>query len=358
MAKNLVSTTRQESISLSNNDKMGLISTMATMLTAGIPILETIDSLLDDAKGNSLKILKTVREDLMQGKPLYASFTRFPNVFNKVTVNIIKASEEAGKLDVVLKDIRDQIKKDMEFMDKVKSALTYPIVIFFVFMGVMLVILIVVIPKIATVFTQLKVTLPLPTQILIFASKAITGYPIAVILVLGATVIGGITLYRVQRKAILNFIYSLPVISSLIKQIDLTRFSRSMYLLLVSGITITSALELSEDVVLRSDISKAISFAKETILSGKKLSEAFKQKKTIFPGIIIKIIEAGEKTGTLDKSMQDIAEYMDYQVTSTLKTVTTLLEPLMLVVVGLLVGGMMMSIIAPIYGLISQVGGR
>jgi type IV pilus assembly protein PilC len=128
--------------------------------------------------------------------------------------------------------------------------------------------------------------------------------------------------------------------------------------LLSSGITITSALELSENVVLRTDISKSIVYAKETIMSGKKLSEAFKQRKSIFPGIIIKIIEAGEKTGTLDKSMQDIAEYMDYEVTNTLKTVTTLLEPLMLVFVGFLVGGMMMSIIAPIYGLISQVGGK
>lgn len=350
--------TSQKKISLSNNEKLGLISTMATMLTAGIPILETVDSLMDDAKGNTQKILKTVREDLMQGKPLYISFSRFPNVFNTVTINIIKSSEEAGTLDVVLKDIRNQIQKDMEFMDKVKSALTYPVIIFFVFLIVMLVILIVVIPKIATVFLQLRVNLPLPTKILIFLSKTITGYPIPVIIGSIAVIAGIVALYRWQKKVILGAIFSLPVVSTLIKQIDLTRFSRSMYLLLTSGITITSALELSEDVVLRQDISKAITFAKETILSGKKLSEAFKQKKSIFPGIIIKIIEAGEKTGTLEKSMQDIADYMDYQVTNTLKTVTSLLEPLMLVIVGFLVGGMMMSIIAPIYGLISQVGGR
>lgn len=359
MEKKVVPTTGiQKSITLSNNEKLSLISTMATMLTAGIPILETVDSLLDDAKGNLKKILETIRADLMQGKPLYTSFARFPNVFNSVTVNIVKASEEAGKLDVVLKDIRDQIRKDMEFMDKVKSALTYPVVIFGVFMVVMIVILVVVIPKIGTVFTQLRVNLPLPTRVLIFISKAITGNPIAVLLGLLAFIIGVVVIFKLQKKAILRFFFSLPLISTLVKQIDLTRFSRSMYLLLTSGITITQALELSEDVVLRTDISKSIVFAKETIMSGKKLSEAFKQRKTIFPGIIIKIIEAGEKTGTLDKSMEDIADYMDYQVTNTLKTVTSLLEPIMLVFVGFLVGGMMMSIIAPIYGLISQVGGR
>lgn len=345
-------------ITLSNNEKLAFISTMATMLTAGIPILETIDSLLDDAKGNMRKVLEAIRADLMQGNSLSSSFARFPNVFDKVTVNIVKASEEAGKLDVVLKDLRAQIQKDMEFIDKVKSALAYPIVVFFVFVGIMLVILVVVIPKIATVFGQLKVTLPLPTKILIFLSRSITSDPLGAIIGVFSLGAGMVFLYRWQQKAFLSFIYSLPLISSLIKQIDLTRFSRSMYLLLTSGITITSALQLAEDVVLRRDVSKSIAFAHEKILSGEKLSDAFKKQKTIFPAIMIKIIEAGEKTGTLDKSMQDMAEYMDYQVSNTLKTVTTMLEPLMLVVVGLLVGGMMLSIIAPIYGLISQVGAR
>lgn len=356
MVKKNVQIGKQERISLSNNEKLGLISTMATMLTAGIPILETVDSVLDDSKGSTRKIMEAVREDLMQGKPLYASFARFPNVFNNVTVNIVKASEEAGKLDVVLKDVRDQIRKDMEFMDKVKSALTYPIVIFFVFLAVMLVILIVVIPKIATVFKQLHANLPLPTQIMIAMSSAITGNPLLVLLGVAACIAGIVTLYRMQRKAILTFIYSLPLISTLIKQIDLTRFSRSMYLLLTSGITITSALELAEDVVLRRDVSQSISYAKDTILSGKKLSEAFKQKRKIFPGILIKIIEAGEKTGTLEKSMQESAEYLDYQVSDKLSTLTALLEPVMLVVVAILVGSMMVAIIGPIYGLIGQIG--
>jgi len=115
---------------------------------------------------------------------------------------------------------------------------------------------------------------------------------------------------------------------------------------------------VTEEVVVKKDIEKAIVHAKDAVLSGKKLSEGFKASKKIIPGIIIKITEAGEKTGSLDKSMQDISEYLDYEVSGTLKTVTTLLEPIMLVFVGVLVGAMMLSIIAPIYGLISQVGAR
>lgn len=346
-----------KNVTISNNEKLSLFSTLSTMINAGIPILEAIDSIIEDSKGNTKKIIESVRDDLIQGKSLSVAFSKFPSVFDKVTINVVKASEEAGTLEVVLKDLKIQLQKDMAFMDNVKSAVTYPIIIFVLFIIVMLIILVAVIPKIATVFISLRVNLPLPTQILIFMSNIILHYTIPLVLGVILLVSSLIALFKFKKSLVLGFIFSLPLISNLVKEIDLVRFSRGMYLLLNSGITITSALILGQEIVMRKDISKAILVAEETILSGKKLSEAFKDKKTIFPGIVIKIIEAGEKTGTLDKSMEEIAEYMDYQVNSTLKTVISLLEPLMLVFVGLLVGGMMMSIIGPIYGLISQVGG-
>lgn len=347
----------KKSITISSGEKLSLIGTFSTMINAGIPILETMDSLLEDAKGNTKKILESMRADVVQGESLYIALSKFPSVFDKVTVSVIKASEEAGTLDVVLKDLKIQIQKDIEFGDSVKSAITYPIVIFVMFLAVLILILVIVVPKIATVFLSLRVALPLPTRILIFASNIILHQTIPLLAVLIFINGGMLFLYKTRKQLVLNAIFSLPFVSKLIKEIDLARFFRSMYLLLTSGITITSALELTKDVVLRSDISHAISYGQETVSAGKKLSEAFKEKKNIFPAIILKILEAGEKTGTLDKSMEEISNYMDYQVSSTLKTLIALLEPLMLVVVGVLVGGMMMSIIAPIYGLISQVGG-
>jgi type IV pilus assembly protein PilC len=345
-----------KNLRISNNEKLSLFSSLSTMINAGIPILESLDSLLDDSKGNTKKVLQSVRNDLVQGKSLSTAFSAFPLVFDKVTTSVIKASEEAGTLDVVLKDLKAQLQKDMEFMDNVKAAITYPIVILFLFLAVLLLILIVVIPKIAVVFISLRVKLPLPTQVLIFMSDLILHYTIPTLIVLAVLIGGSIFLFRVKRSFVLNFIFSFPVISTLVKQIDLVRFARSMYLLLSSGITITAALALAQEIVMRKDVGKVISKSQETVLGGKKLSEAFKNTKNIFPSIVIKIIEAGEKTGTLDESMKEIAEYMDYQVNSTLKTLLSLLEPLMLIFVGVLVGGMMMSIIAPIYGLISQVG--
>ena len=150
----------------------------------------------------------------------------------------------------------------------------------------------------------------------------------------------------------------MPYISHLAEEIDLTRFTRSLYLLLTAGLPITTALELTEKVVVKPKIQRAIKHTKLVVLGGKKLSQGLKDNRSVVPPIMIKIIEAGEKSGSLDSSMLDVSEYLDYQVSSSLKTLTALIEPLMLVLVGILVGGMMLAIIAPIYSLIGQVGAR
>lgn len=346
----------ESQVSLSNSDKVALIGSLATMLSAGIPILDVVNSLLEDAKGGQLKILTSLHEDLMQGKHVYVTFSKYPRVFDKVTVSVIKASEEAGTLDVTLRDLKQTVQKEIEFADKVRSAMVYPIFIVFVFMAVLLMILVVVVPKISQVFLRLRVQLPLPTRILIFMSDLLVKNTLLVFIGLGIIIGGFIFLYRRQRGMIMELLYGLPIVSLLIQEMDITRFSRSLHLLLSSGLPITAALELTSDVVIRKRTADIIRTSREMVFAGKKLSEGFRAAKGYIPTLMIKLMEAGEKTGTLDKSMLDISEYYDYEVTNTLKTLTALLEPIMLVAVGIVVGGMMLAIIAPIYNLIGQVG--
>lgn len=349
---------RFENITLSDSEKISFVSNLSTMLSAGVSILELVNSLLEDAKGSQKKILETLRDDLTQGNRLYSSFAKFPAVFDQVTVNIIRAAEEAGTLEITLKDLKENIKKEIEFSDKVKSALAYPILIMVVFSGVLLMILTFIMPKIATVFSQLKINLPLPTRVLIFVSNMLLTYTVPIVVTVALVIVGLFLFYKTQKRLLLSLLVSLPIISNLAKEIDLTKFSRSLSLLLAAGIPINTALELTQDVVMKKEIAKAIAHSKDVVLAGKRLSEGLKEAKAIIPNIMIKITEAGEKSGSLEKSMQDISEYLDYQVTKTLKTTTTLIEPIMLIFVGVLIGGMMLSIIAPIYGLIGQVGAR
>lgn len=343
-------------VSLSANEKIALISNLHTMLAAGIPILETIDSLLEDSKGTQKKLLQTMRQDLGQGQHMYVTFAKFPKIFDKVTISIIKSAEESGTLDTSLNDLRINIKKEIEFNDKIQSALIYPAFIFVVFIVVMVVILVVVIPKISSVFSQLNVTLPLPTKILIFLSNALLTYtvPIVTIVIIFAATI--FYFFKKNRTFFVRMLTSLPLVSTLTQQIDLTRFTRSLYLLLSAGIPITVALELTQNVVIKKNVANAIKHAKNYVYGGKKLSEGFRDSSKVIPPIMIKIIEAGERSGSLDKSMLDVSEFLDYQVSSSLKTLTALIEPIMVVGVGILVGGMMMAIIAPIYQMIGQIG--
>jgi type II secretory pathway component PulF len=351
-------TNQNKKIRLSAGDKIALISNLATMLSAGIPILEAVGNLMEDSKGNVKKVLQTLSEDLTEGHQVNYSLAKFPNVFDKVTINVVKASEEAGTLDVTLKDLRDNLRKQNEFADTVRSALMYPMFIMGVFVLVLLVNLIFVVPKIATVFKNLKVPLPVPTQIMVATSDFMTQNTTLFLLILAGIVLLIIYMFSQQRNFLLNILYSLPGVSELVKLIDITQLSRSMYLLLTSGISIIAALELAQDIVMRNETRKMVMKSKELILSGKTFSEGLRTAKNYVPTIMIKLVETGEKTGTLDKSMQDISEYYDYQVSNSLKSLTAMLEPIMLVVVGLVVGGMMISIIAPIYGLISNVSPR
>lgn len=349
---------KTENLSITSSEKMGLLISLSTMLASGITIVESVDSILEDAKGNFKIFLTILKTDIQQGKRIYASLGKFPNIFDKVTVSIIKAAEEAGTLDTTLKQVRINSQKDSEFMDRVKSALMYPMFIFGVFVAVFFMILVVVIPKMSTVFLQLKLSLPLPTKILIFMSNFLIKSTLPLLVGLLGFIAIIVFLYKTKKKEFIQLIFSLPGIDKLVQKVDLTRITRSLYMLLNSGITITYAMELVEEIVINKKIAAMVAYSRTVIASGKNFSEALKKHKEVVPSLIIKIIEAGEKSGSLEKSFLEVSQYLDYEVSQSLKSFTSLLEPIMIVFIGVLVGGMMLSIIAPIYGLISQVGAK
>lgn len=344
-------------IGISNSDKLAFFSNFSTMLSAGIPILETVNSLLEDAKGNQKKFLEELRDDLKQGKRIHDTFDKFPKIFDKVTINIINAAEQAGTLDITLKDLKEKIKKEMEFNDKIRAALIYPFILLVLFSSVMLIILLFVVPKLASIFTRMDVPLPLPTKILFFLSSTLIDHTITVVVGSGIIIAGIVIFYKTQKHFIVSVFTSLPFIKGLARDIDLTRFTQSLSLLLSAGITIIQALELTESVVIRKEIANLISHSQQKILAGEKLSNGLKDARAIVPTIIIKMTEAGEKSGSLEKTMQEASEYLNARVTIRLQALTILIEPIMLVLAGVVIGGMMLSLFAPIYGLIGSIGG-
>lgn len=345
-------------IQIPANVKLNLLSNFVTMLKAGIPIITAVETLLEEAKSGEKVILQQMHTDLTAGKNLADSLSLFPKVFDKVVVNLVQVAEQSGTLELTLNDLVKTVRKDIEFMDKVKGALFYPSIVMVVFAGVFIMILTVVMPKISQVFTRMNVDLPLPTRIMIASSELLlTQWPYIVAgLAIASALL--VVLFKAQRQRFTRTVLSLPGVSILSRQIDVTRFTRSMHLLLTCGVPITEALTLAGGVVFTRQVKDAIDNGLSSASSGLPFSAGLRTKHSPFPVMMTKLIEVGEQTGTLDKAVQDVSEHMEYQVQKTLGKLTMMLEPIMLVFVGVIVGGMMMSIIGPIYGMIGQVGGR
>lgn len=343
------------SIRLKSSEKLEMISNLGAMLSAGIPLLESVDALLEGSRGKLKTVLVKLRKDLESGKTISDSLANFPDSFDAIAINLIHGGEQAGNLEEILKDLAETTRRDIEFSSRVKGALAYPIFVGIIFVIIMTVILSFVIPRIAQVFTKLSVVIPLPTKILIVMSNFLLAYWSWIIVGAVLAAVLGTLAYRARRRQMISLFSTLPFIRTLAREIDLVRFTRSAALLLNSGIPISKALELSRDVLLRTELIDLIEFSRQEVIRGKRLSEALKSKSGLIPQILIRMIAAGEKSGKLEQSFQEAADYFDQRVTATIKSLATLLEPILLVVVGIAVGGIMISIIAPIYQLVGQI---
>lgn len=349
---------KKNAVKLSTAEKLSLFSNLATMMAAGIPILEAAESLVSESKAAQQVFLTTFIANLKQGKKISDSLQLFDHTFDQATISVMKAAEESGKLEEALNDLTINYKKQAEFNAKIRSALTYPFLVMLVFVGVVVMILMVVMPRVSDVFKRLNIVLPLLTRILIFLSDllvkntAVIGFAALFLIVLF------IILIRWQGRTVKRFLLRVPGLRKFGQEVDLAVFSRTMALLLSAGIPITEAIELSKSSIVNNKILQAITTTHQFVTNGRPLSEGLQKHAHLFPVIMRRMIESGEKSGTLEKAMQDAADFFESRVEASVKQMTTLLEPLLLVVIGLLVGGMMLAILTPIYGLIGQLGAR
>jgi type IV pilus assembly protein PilC len=342
---------------LQKKDQLEVISNLATMLTAGIPIFDAVDSLREESKGALRKVLNVLHDSLAEGHPLSHGMEKLPRIFDPVTVNLIKAAEESGTLEQTLKDLTVSIKKEQAFNDQLKSSLTYPTFVFVIFVAVLAFILCFVVPRLGRVFSGMA-DLPPATEFLLSASQFLRGNFIAIILVTVVVIVGISVFYQARRREVLSALLSLPGLRKLGQEIDLANFSRSMGMLLSAGIPVAEALNFSAAVVSKKEVRRMIERMSRDVDAGHSLARGMRASKGVAPAMMVRITETAEASGALESSMKDLSDYFETQVSRRLRKAATLLEPVMLVVMGLLVGGMMLAVIAPIYNLIGQLSGR
>ena len=340
---------------LSYLDKINFAENLGTMIKAGVNLSEALSVLAEESENPRFKIiLGDLKFAVENGQPLSEGLKNYQDDFNEIFINMIKAGEASGKIEESLKRLSVQLKKEYSLIAKIKGALIYPFVLIGGVVGVLILIITFVVPKLAAVFSGSSYRLPFTTKVLFALSSVASRSPILTIVILVIIIIGAGLILRISRvkKFFSNLLFRIPITSKLFRQIEIVRFCRTTGELLASGIPIAKTLEITASGMSLVRYQKLISEAKEKIIKGVSLANAFRGKEEYFSGLLISVINVGEKTGNLAELLINLADFYEEQTDNALKSLTSLIEPILLVIVGLLIGGMAISVVVPIYQLI------
>jgi len=345
---------------LSQVEVLNFSNQLAISLEAGVPLLTVLKDM-----GLSLrqKKVKLVVEDISRrvesGCTFREALAMHPRSFSPLFISIIGAGENTGKLSYVLNDLVKIIEWQLELEAKMKEASIYPIVLFCAMAGVVTILMSAVIPKFEPMFKDLNVELPLATKIVLGASK-IWWVPLVVFAVAAATwiIIG---LYPKGRYQLDKFKLTLPIMGDLLTKISLSRFCHTFSLALRSGVNVFNALGMSAEVTGNSFIAASVSKARDYVNVGERIATSMelsgKDSGCRFPDIVIRMISVGEQSGSLSETLDKVNQFYDKEVPSTVRKIFSLLEPLMILVMGVVVGGIALSVFLPLTKLVSAVGG-
>ncbi len=322
---------------------------LATLVGAGVPLIESLTTLTEQVENEKLRrILTEVREKVNEGSTLANALKEHGAVFSDLYVNMVAAGEQSGALDAVLLRLADYTESQVRLRGKVIGALTYPMIMVFVSMALLGFLFTVVIPKITKIFADMKVSLPLVTKVLIGISHFSASYWWVVILVVGATAYG-IRRYVRTEKGRLRYdrlILRVPIFGPLLRMVALARFSSTLATLLHSGVPLLNAMRIVRNIVNNVIIAEAIDQARISIQEGHSIAEPLKQSGE-FPPLATHMIAIGERSGQLEPMLQKVSEAYEERVEAMISTMTTLLEPVLIVTMGGVTAFIALSILLP-----------
>ena len=330
---------------------------LATMMNAGLPLTETLLILRSQSKGSMQSIVAQILADVEEGESLSSSMSKHQNAFSRTYIALIKSGEVGGVLDEVLVKVADDLEKQEEFKGKVKGALIYPIIIIFGMIAVALIMFLFVIPRLTTLYDQFDAELPLSTRTIIGISDFMLRFwPFVIIGVAG--LIYAFSIYRntqAGKRKLDQLIFRVPIFGELQRQVILTELTRTMSLMIGSGVSILEALNISSQVVGNVVISDSLQEATKMVEKGFPLAFSFSRHPEAFPFILSQMIAVGEETGKMDEVLSKISHVFEVESEQRIKAMTAAIEPLILITLGIGVAFLVISIILPIYNLTTQI---
>jgi general secretion pathway protein F len=328
-----------------------MVRQLSTLLSAGLPLVESLTAVIDQVPNPALKkIMTQVRERVNEGSTLADAFAQHPRVFSPLFVNMTRAGERSGALEIVLERLADFSEKQVAFRHKISAAMVYPILMTFIGVGVLGFLLGYVIPTVTQIFQDMKQTLPLPTLILIGVSDALRRFwwvgIVALVLMLFAidrysrTDAGRLVLDGLKLKA--------PIFGALALKVAIARFTRTLAILLKSGVPVLTSLDIVKNIVNNRVLQHIIEEARDNIREGQDIAPPLRRSQ-LFPPLATHMIAVGEKSGKLEDMLLRVSDAFETEVETTVQGLTALIEPLMILLMGAVVGFIALSILLPIF---------
>jgi type IV pilus assembly protein PilC len=330
----------------------------STMIDAGLPLIQCLDILGSQEPNKTFaNIIMSVKKDIEGGATLTDALKKYPKIFDDLFVNLVAAGESGGILDVILARLSAYIEKAMKLKRKVKGAMTYPASVLVISLGVITLLLVKVVPVFKTMFEEAGSALPALTQLLVDASKFTQHYILYMIGVLVVFVLAIRKYYHTERGRLVIDILILkaPVFGPLLKKVAVAKFTRTLATMISSGVPILEGLEIVSKTAGNQVVENALMKTRQSISEGKTIAEPLGETE-IFPSMVVQMIGVGEATGALDTMLAKIADFYDDEVDAAVGAMTALLEPVMMVFLGGVVGGMIIAMYLPIFQMASVVG--
>lgn len=332
---------------------------LATMLGAGIPMLEALEILADQAESPGFAFcLDKVVESIRNGSDLSQAMEPHKKVFSHIYVSMIRAGEVSGQIDIILQRLAEYLEAAAHLRNEIKSAMTYPVISLVLVTGIASFLMIGIVPSFKPVFESLEVELPQLTVVIMDIAFFMKDYWYLIFGGIGALIFGaGAAAKTVRGEYIKDAIMlRIPVFGILFKKVALSRFARTFSTLIKSGVPILGAMEIVSDTAGNKVISGIVDRARDSVRNGDSLSEPFMNTK-VFPPMVVKMMAIGERSGALDALLEKIAEFYDQQVEAEVKGLTAMIEPIMIAVMGIIVGGIVLAVFLPIFKLQEKLSG-
>lgn len=337
---------------VSSTEKVLFSKELATLVGAGIPIAQGMHILEEQVDSKMMKnAVADIANDIEGGFSLSTAMEKHKNIFGPLYVSMIRAGEVGGMLDQTLERMADEIEKEHELVAKIRGALAYPGVIMIALILVVIYMITSVIPQIANVFSSMGGALPASTRFLLWLSDAFRSFGLFIILGIAGLVFGFRTLLKTNQKFRYNWHYVLlkiPIFGKTAKKVNVARFTRTLGSLLASGVAVIEALQISADTLTNEVFKKEVLEIAKKVEDGSSVAEPLKKSK-IFPPMVPHMISVGEDTGTLDKTLLKVTDFYEKEVDHTVKNLSSILEPLLMIVIGAGAGFIVISVITPIY---------